>query len=672
MNVKTSGKMTKSDKMRWLGGIVQNELNRAEGGGEDELQANRQKALNYYFCRPRGDEVADRSKVISSDVADVINATLALLVPMLSTDAIVEFEPNGEEDETSAKAESDVVNAIIIEDNRGFIQIQSAVKDGLLLKNGVMKVSVDERITVLRYEIANVDELQVAQLMTDLRPNQEAERDGDTLTITTTQRQFITNAVPVENISYTSGFIGRLQDVPFFAERIEYSRSDLIELGISKKTVDALSPSSSTNNGAKLARLDTQTDDNDAETKDQEIIDCHECYIMVDMDNDGIGERHRVLVANEQTVLETEPEDMLPYAMGSPFLNPHQITGESLFDHLMQTQDSKTAFMRQLHDNIATVVNGRYVYNPAQASEEDILSPKAGGGIRARDPSAVLPLMVPDVTSGILTGLSYEDQRRTERGGAAIDLLTAQSQIIGETAHGIERQMASREAMTSMMATNFSESMIRDLYLLTHEFMRRFANEPIMVRINGSYQETDPTQWPQRTRLNVRTGMSPGQRGHMQTVLMQHMQLQTQAMQLGMDGVLASAQTIYRTGIDWLRLAGIDNPERLSIDPNSQPALQRIQQTQEAQQEAQQKAEQQAQQDAQAAQALEVAKLQSDNKQHQGDLEHKYYDTNTDAQVAQAKLTGQGVVDLERERIRNESRQQAQIEGGTSRSGGDS
>ena len=61
-------------------------------------EADRQAAVDYYLCRPRGDEVSDRSGVISSDVADMTNAVLALILPMVSTDAIVEFEPMALED----------------------------------------------------------------------------------------------------------------------------------------------------------------------------------------------------------------------------------------------------------------------------------------------------------------------------------------------------------------------------------------------------------------------------------------------------------------------------------------------------------------------------------------------------------------------------------------------
>ncbi len=659
----------KKDRDEWLGGIIENELSRAEGANSDELQANREMAMKYYLAKPRGDEVENRSQVISTDVCDMVNATLAMLVPMLSTDAVVEFEPESEEDEDQVKAESDVVNEIIMERNNGYLEIQEAVKDALLLKNGCMKIFISDDTQVDRLDVEGVAEEQLAAAMMQLQPNQTAELtdDGNTLKVTTTRRHFYVCAVPVENISYQADYVGKFEDIRFFAERIRYTRSDLVDLGVPKSVADSLNATTLANTDTHRARNMVQGEVYDAETRDQDIIDCHEVYIRVDLDRDGHSERYKVLLADERNVLMVEEVDLLPYALGSPFINPHRITGESLFDHLKATQDVKTAYHRQLIDNITTINNGRYAYDPSQTAEEDVLSPKAGGGIRSRNPvQSVVPIMVPDVTSGILAGLQYEDQRRSERGGASLDLLSADAQMVGETAHGIERQYASREALAAMMAKNLSETLIRGIYRLTHEFLRRYSNEPFTVRLNGAYTQVDPSQWPQRHRLNVKTGMSPGQRGHLQQVLAMHMQMQAQAMAQGMMGVLATPETIYRTSQDWLRMAGVDNPERLAVNPASEAAQQAIQ----AQQQAQQAGQQMQAQLTSMQIELERQKLENERLAKEAEIAWKYYDTNMDAEVKTTTAGAQGVIDLEKQRMSNEASRQAETARGTARATG--
>jgi hypothetical protein len=140
--------------------------------------------------------------------------------------------------------------------------------------------------------------------------------------------------------------------------------------------------------------------------------------------------------------------------------------------------------------------------------------------------------------------------------------------------------------------------------------------------------------------------MTPGQRGHLQNVLAQHLQLQVTAVQSGAMGILADARTIYRTSVEWLRLAGISNPERLVIDPDSPPAQQAVAQQGEQARQAQ------AQQEALLRFQLQLAQEEIASRERiaMKELEYKYYDTNVDADLKEAEITGKGVIELEKSR----------------------
>lgn len=651
--------MNDRDKRELLQTVLAQEIARADGGESSDLIANRTMAMKFYLGARMGDEKPDRSDAISMDVADMVNATLALMVPMISTDAVVQFEPEGDEDEQLADAESRAVNRVVIEENNGFIEIQEAVKDALLLRNGAMKVSVRDYQSVDKRPIpAGVEgEARAAWLDQAGQGETRTIKDG-VATIVTERRRFVVEAVAIENILYQSGYGGDLQRIRFFAERIEHTRSELRELGFSEAVVEELPANMEWDDPVGQMRSGTWERGDTAETRDQDIIECHECYQLIDLDGDGISERYRVLFAGRSQVLDYEPVELVPYALGSAFLNAHRLTGESLFDHLRATQIVKTKLLRQLLDNVAIVNNGRYAYDPDMTSETDVLSPRAGGGIRSRNPAqSIVPIPIPDVLSGILASLTYEDQRRTERGGAALEMLSADKQLVGETAHGIERQYAAREAMVSMMAKNLSETLIRGIYQLVHQFMRRFSTAPVRVRVAGQFQELDPREWAARERCNVTTGMSPGQRGHLQMILSQNLQLQLAVLQAGGDGVLVDMQSIYRTTQAWLRLASVDNPERFWIDPASPQAQQAAQGKAQVAQAA--KAEQK--QVLQAQFDLEREKVRSSDRQHGGDLRFKYDELDVKSQLEEAKLTVSGVVDLEKERMRGNANERAAI-----------
>ncbi|MDS9470286.1 hypothetical protein RGQ15_22325 [Paracoccus sp. MBLB3053] len=632
----------KEEKRRWLGGVIQNELARAENAADDNDRARRQ-AVAYYLCRPRGDEIENRSTAQSSDVRDMVNAVLAMLTPMLSTDSVVEFEPLSEQDEDGAQAESDVLNKLIVEDNQGAIEIQEAVKDALLMRNGAMKIWQEERLVSERLDVSGLakdERLALAHRIEDADPGASAEIEGDHIRVKRFRSRFRTASVPIEMLCWSSGS-GDLQERRFFAEAMDLSRSELLERGVRRELVEDLGTSGAE---AKLDRLGS-VDDMQGETEDQELISCHECYLMIDLDGDGISERWRILVAEEKEVLEQELVGLIPYAIGTGFINPHRLTGESLFDHLKQIQDSKTFFLRQAEDNTATMQNGKYVYDPARVNEEDVLNPIAGGGIRARDPQAVAALTIPDTVSGSLAMLTYQDKRRTEAGGASLDMMQADVQLAGETATGIERQYASREQMVSMMASNLGETLLRGLYTIAHAYLRTYAAEPFQVRVKGQFVQVDPRAWPERTRMNVTVGKTPGQRAHMQNVLGMHLQMQAQAMAAGMTNILASPQTLHATARAWLRMAGIDNPDAMLLDPSSPSAQQAAQ---AAQQQAQ-AAQQQQLQLIQAQLALESRKLDVQEAKNRGELAHKYFDTETQLAMKEAEIVGGAQIDLEKQ-----------------------
>lgn len=630
------------------------ELASAEGSYDDELSANRAQAMDYYHCKPRGDEQVGKSQVQSADVADMVNAALAMLVPMLSTDAVVEFEPNGSDDEAQVQSESDVVNAVIIEENHGFIEIQEAVKDALLLKNGCLKVWFEDKLDELKVPTEGLDELELAHLLTQEVPNETRELVGENVVITTTERTFKSASVAIERISYQANYCGALQDIRFFSELVPYTKSELLEMGVDEDLVDELSSTGKVSDGTTFSR-DTVADEGDAATEDQQIVECSESYLLIDLDGDGISERYWILSYGDK-VLDYEVADLIPYSLGSPFLNPHRITGESLFDHLKSIQDTKTGFQRQWMDNATVNNNGRYAYDPGAVNERDVLTPRAGGGIRARNPSqAIVPIPINDVGPSILAALQYQDQIRTERGGASLDLMSADAQLVGETAHGIERQYASREALSAMMAKNLSETLIRDHYVMMHEYLRRYSNKPRQVRLAGSWVEVNPSEWPERRRVNVTAGLSPGARGHLQSVFQQTIQIQLQLIQSGAGGQLADLQTLYRTVIDWQRMGGVDNPDSHWIDPASDQARAAAQASQQA-------AQQQRQHELQVMQLqvqLERQKLENDRLAKEGDLAWKYYDTDTDAELKAAQIGAQAVVDLEKGKKPNEQRSAA-------------
>ena len=123
------------------------QIAQAEGFESDELSQMRKDALNYYYGRDSAaPSAAGRSSQQSTDVADMVEAVLAQVLPAFEIDNVIEFEPLGPDDEDQAHTESDAINYVAMEMNNGYYELQQAIRDALLLRNGLIKVYVDEKI----------------------------------------------------------------------------------------------------------------------------------------------------------------------------------------------------------------------------------------------------------------------------------------------------------------------------------------------------------------------------------------------------------------------------------------------------------------------------------------------------------------------------------------------
>ena len=225
------------------------QVHNAAGGPGDKSVTDRQTALDYYFQRARGDEVVGRSSVVSGDVSAMVEAVLAQMGEAFSSDGIIEFCANSVEDEEQAQAEATFVTYKVMSENAGMLQILSAMKEALQLRNGVMKVWVDERKEKLTLNFENVEPDAIADMILP-KPGIEGklvayDEDEKTATISETQtiRTFRSQAVPLENFMYFADHNTiDLQTISFCAERHIDPRSSLIERGFPKAMVDRITP----------------------------------------------------------------------------------------------------------------------------------------------------------------------------------------------------------------------------------------------------------------------------------------------------------------------------------------------------------------------------------------------------------------------------------------------
>ena len=642
---------------------IQMEIGLATGWDGDELSALRADALQYYFGERPKAGLEGTSAVVSTDVADMIEAVVAQMMPGFTGDAVVEFDANDAEDEDQAQEESDIVNFIILEQNRGFVMLQEAVRDSLLLRNGWLKVWLDdsETVTIERFPgvakeaIAAIEAMDRADNVELEVETEENEADSSLVDakvmVTRRMKRLRLKAVDPTLMSWEAAWDSVfLEGIRFIAERDWITRTDLIKQGFSESKVNSAPAGISLD----VQGTDTQqrytrpggggiAGDSRGEVtitdKSMQYLDVYEVYIRLDEEGTGVAAQHRIIMAGG-VILEDEIVDFIPYATGTPFLQSHSLNGLGLFDKLRQTQDVKTAGLRNWIDNQKAVNTARLGVDEKTTNIDDAQNNRPGGLVRTKGPpgNSIMPIPVVDVGPSALLLLEYADKMRSEAGGASLDLQAAELQLAGETAHGVERQMSSKEQLAAMMSRTLAETLIRTTWMLTHKAARSWLNADISARRGGRDVSSNPAEWGERARINLKTGLSVAERAAMQGQLSTIIQQQISALQQGFAGVLTDLPQLYNALLDWSRAGLIDNGERYWINPQSQEAKQRQQQNQQKQEQQQQQAIQIAAMAATAEQNAAKIKAIQDQLEANQDRQFDYWKEALGAAIEELKL----------------------------------
>jgi len=632
--------------------IIYQSLDRASDYATTALQETRRKSWDYFFNRPRGDEVQGRSQIQDTSVADMVESMMATIMPSYATDNVITFEPMGPDDEEQAEAESLAVNNIFVEDNDGFLNLSNGIKSALMQRNGIIKVWVEEESHTATQRFRAMSEQELAGVLANLPEDTQVTQnndDGVRLSLTEKRRKLRVKAIEPAYIFIDPNQSDQnMERCQFIAERWLPCRSELVAMGVDKALVNdlpQLEDESITNNTKTnldiLAKfIDGVVDIGGVAPFSQQMIECHWVHMYMDRDGDGESELYRFLISNRKILLD-EPADFIPYASGTGWIVPFRWSGLSVYDKLKQTQDERTNAKRQLADNLNHANNSGTWGVEGNVNVGDALNKKPGMHVRVRSPDAFGQLMTQDVTMSSINYLQYMDTVRAEQCGASLDLQQADDQLVkaNVTAMSVDRQMSSREQIAGMINRNLAETLVRQTFLLIHKNLRLNWDGPIMFRHQGEWTETDPAMWPERTRINVNVGMSPGERARKASALSQTVQTQLALMQSGANGVLVDTGSLYRTLIDLGKAQEIDGIHSYWIDPDSPEA-------QEAAQAQAQQAEQMQQMQTQMAQMqvqIEGQKLELDKYKHDTELQYKYYDTNVDAEIEESKQVQEGI-----------------------------
>jgi len=154
------------------------------------IAPQRAEAIKYYRGDLFGNEEEGRSRIVMTEVRDVVQAVIpGLLRIFAQSDQVVEFAPRTAQSVAVAEQATDYVNYVFQVDNPGFSILHSVFKDALISKIGVAKWRWSEDVAIEEATYTGLDVSQ-AQLL-----QQEPDLEVVEYTETVTQDAVVTRRV---------------------------------------------------------------------------------------------------------------------------------------------------------------------------------------------------------------------------------------------------------------------------------------------------------------------------------------------------------------------------------------------------------------------------------------------------------------------------------------------
>ena len=654
-----------------LKSILESEIDDAIGYLETETTDERQQALEYYLGEPYGNEVEGKSQIITREVAEVVDGALPQLMRVFtSSDDAVVFEPVNQGDEETAEQATEYVNHIFYKDNNGFEIMHDWMKDALLQKVGVVKAYWDDKqdVSVEKYYGLNDDELAmiaqddeveiVEQSTTTMQEAQFDEMTGmeispEIVSHDIKVRQTVDKGkVVIENVPPEEFLISKrarnIEDAPFLAHRKMVTRSELIAMGYDEDTVMSLPTGDALEfSPERIARYTRgeQPTDMDSDDEAMQLVEYFECYLKTDHDEDGIAEMRRVCYAGHE-ILHNEECDYIPFHSICPIPIPHKFYGHSLADRAMDLQLIKSTITRQMLDNLYLTNNYRVGAVEGQVNLDDLLTSTAGGVVRMKNPSAIVPMTVQSNAAQSFPMLQYLDEIQAKRSGVS----DAQQGLNPDTLQNVTAAAVNAMATASqgkleLIARIFADTGVSSLFKGILQLVCKYQQKERIIRVNNKYVPFDPREWSSEYNITVNVGLGTGSKQEQLATMQMILDKQEQIIQgYGLSNPLVNLKQYRDTLAKFVQMAGFKDDSQFLMEVTEEQAQQLAQQQAEAQQ--------QGDPNTQAAQILaqverekaelkaqtEMAKLQMDREQFELEQRRKELELQQQAMKQAAEL----------------------------------
>jgi hypothetical protein len=361
----------------------------------------------------------------------------------------------------------------------------------------------------------------------------------------------------------------------FTAHVMLKTRSELIQEGYDRDVIDD-APVGADDTDREY-RWDAQGEDGGtagetiSEDRSQDLIEVSECFMQMDINDDGISEMVKVTVLGSEgsvKLLNVEEIEESPFVSSSCIIMPHKFRGLSIFDRLHTVQDQKTSLWRNILDNLYLQNNREKEVVEDQVNIDDLLISRPGGIKRVKQPGMIRELQVQPIGQEGYQMMQYLDTVRMGRVGVSPDTMGASLPVGGDTAHGVERMMSAKEEMTALMIRSVAETGLKAAYVLIRNLLIRHMDSEQSFKYRGAWAKVRPGSWGPRSKTSVNVGTGSGDDMRKQAALREVLQYQTTLAGAGLS-TLINEERGFNALDSFCKATGLSGGDLYFVDPKS-------------------------------------------------------------------------------------------------------
>ena len=561
---------------------------------EDQHGSSRRKeVLDSYLGRPWKHR-QDKSNVQTRELFELVEWVVPTMVKtFMSSPNVVEFVPLDQQDEDSAKMETEAINNYVFRgySGDGYIDLHAIIKNAILYDNSYIKVHMEETEDQT-YEEMRLDSESFMQLQADKdveitdfeEVEDEVTVDGMSLpvvaydvkyTVTKTRRKIRIDPLPPEELLVDPSHDHlSLDDCRFVAHRKLKTGSELKAMGINiEKLTDDIGVLATDDlyDDERLSRLfykETEEDTYYAEKKTERKYWLYEIYLNYDFDNDKKSERRRLRVIGND-IIDNEPISYMPFVSTSCIIMPNAHRGVALAGTAKGLEEEITTLKRYLFDNTYTIArNRKYVSHRAILTSENRLRSIINGRsnlvvLNTSGPvgEAIMDEHHVPIISDVLGVMQDSRSMLPQRTGVApennIDPAVLQQATVGAFIAAYDKAGERVELYTR----NLAETGLKPIFRKVHYLYRMYPEVAQAYKMGATWRYLEPDTWKDRSNVKVTVGLGFINKQQMISSLMQMMQIQQE------NPDLTNPWKRYNTAALMAETSGMGQPSDFLLNP---------------------------------------------------------------------------------------------------------